>query len=422
MSFLSQNLAVIERRWPQLHESLCTTATNNLDVAYENNTVVINNIQLTSNYDRLSEAKLLVEQVDDNHSPVFVFGLGLGDHINRLIEVYPQREIKVCITNFKTASVSLSAVEHPWITHQNVQLLNANVVKQIPDDFVALVSELILADAENEQLRDNIFAELDERSKDKLTYEKNFNNLVALNEFNMLESGDFTALLSKYSGNQKAYIAAAGPSLEEHLYWLEKEQDNILLIAVDTAVPALIARNIVPDIIVMIDQHTHLFLENVDKGKMHRASLVYFPTANNNFVEQWSGDKYCAYGNTRDYNVVNASNPKPRLFSAGSVIHPTVDLAAQFGAKEIVLLGTDFSFINDKSHAAMPINIYTDDEIANTNHWIENGMGTKNRTLANYRTYLRELEKYIAKKSHIRFFNGSEQSAKIEGATLWNHS
>lgn len=47
---------------------------------------------------------------------------------------------------------------------------------------------------------------------------------------------------------------------------------------------------------------------------------------------------------------MNQGHSKGRLYCAGSVIHPAIDLVVKMGANKILLLGADFSFLDGKNH------------------------------------------------------------------------
>ncbi|WP_286265381.1 motility associated factor glycosyltransferase family protein [Thalassotalea atypica] len=421
MTTIDFHFETISNRWPEIYEKFRSQTASDVEIAYEQNTLVINNIQLTSNYDRDKEAKLIVETVPHHAREVNVFGVGLGDHIQVLLNRSAIVHVNVVILNYSVTLAALSAVDHPWLKDPRVNLIDASQIEDVSQPFCALISELVLANDNYSRLRDRVLVELDESGKLKNARKRNFENSLFLNEVNIVQDPDVSTLITKLAPVQKIYIAAAGPTLEDHLPWLAANNDNILIIAVDTAVPALVSMNIIPDVIFMIDEHTHMFFDSIDLDTLKKSVLVYFPTANNNFISRWPRDKFCAYGSTIDFNEINQKIRKSRLYSAGSVIHPSIDLGLQMGASEIILLGADFSFIDSKSHANLSAELYSKEEMSQSHHWVHNGQGGKNRTLANYRTYLRELEIYISRNRHVQFYNGSLRGALIEGTTLWQH-
>ena len=86
---------------------------------------------------------------------------------------------------------------------------------------------------------------------------------------------------------------------------------------------------------------------------------------------------------------------KAQLYVGGSVIHPAVDLAVKMGAAKITLFGADFAFPNNKTHAG-----WSDGDLGpnwvllGIGYWT--GMAQRVKTQLNFRSYLCELERYIA--------------------------
>jgi hypothetical protein len=98
------------------------------------------------------------------------------------------------------------------------------------------------------------------------------------------------------------------------------------------------------------------------------------------------------------------------------VIHPAVDLAVRMGAAQVTLFGADFAFPNDKTHAG-----WSDGDLGpqltHARHWVLDGHGGRVRTQLNFRSYLTELERYIARHPQVSFFNTSRDGALIAGTT-----
>ena len=105
------------------------------------------------------------------------------------------------------------------------------------------------------------------------------------------------------------------------------------------------------------------------------------------------------------------------MYVGGSVIHPAVDLAVKMGADRITLFGADFAFPMNKTHAG-----WNDGElgpaVSQAKHWVLDGHGQRVRTQLNFRSYLCELERYIAGHPQVRFFNSSRAGAMIVGTTF----
>jgi hypothetical protein len=101
----------------------------------------------------------------------------------------------------------------------------------------------------------------------------------------------------------------------------------------------------------------------------------------------------------------------------GSVIHPAIDLGVKMGASRITLFGADFAFPGGKTHTG-----WQDGDLGPqmniARHWVRDGRGNKVKTQLNFRSYLIELERYIALHPEVQFFNTSRDGALIDGTSF----
>lgn len=418
---LHNNLALIEKRWPNIFNKFDAVKLDSLHVEIEQNTLLVNGIQLTSNIDRESEAKLQAGLIPKDSEIAYVYGIGLGDLPALLVQRPCLKQLIVCILNIDLLVHVANVVDlTSWLSNIKVVLVDFSSIKDVYTPFSASPSDLILAQNSAAQLRDRIVLELDsefirERHKSISCW---FTDEIEKNKANIMASPGIDACFIKNSN--KIYIAAAGPTLKSHIFRLKENQKSnnpIPLIAVDAALKPLLLHDIVPDLVVTLDHASHLAFEGVDFSLLKSTALVFFPVVDANIPEQWAGKKYCAYTESSLYAEVDMKYPRGKLFSSGSVIHPTVDLAVQKGAKSVVLLGADFGFPNDETYAC-------GQEIVDTEHYIEsadwvlNGREEKITTMPSYRGYLRDLERYIEDNADVKFINGSIEGAKISGTIL----
>ena len=121
----------------------------------------------------------------------------------------------------------------------------------------------------------------------------------------------------------------------------------------------------------------------------------------------------CGYSASPIYATLR-QHSRAQLYVGGSVIHPAVDLAVKMGADRITLFGADFAFPMNKTHAG-----WSDGDLGPrvnlARHWVLDGHGERVRTQLNFRSYLCELERYIAGHPEVRFFNSSRAGAMIAG-------
>ncbi|HEY9043273.1 MAG TPA: 6-hydroxymethylpterin diphosphokinase MptE-like protein, partial [Rheinheimera sp.] len=223
-------------------------------------------------------------------------------------------------------------------------------------------------------------------------------------------------LFNSVEPGRDIFVIASGPSLElqcQYLYQRQQQSHAPLLIAVDTAVKALLAQQVVPDIVVTMDH-------KIGPGHLPCAklppttALVYFPLANPDLLAQFNGKRYVAMNQSKLFDSIRAELPADSLFIHGSVIHPAVALAVKMGARQLVLFGADFAFSANKTHAG-----WQDKQLglgyASATDWVENVQGEKVPTLRNLLTYRLGLERFIRAHPAVQFFNASTVGAVIAG-------
>lgn len=419
---LSKNLDVIERRWPKIHTKIQQANLDTLTVSLEQNTLLINDIQLTSSYDRTAEAELQSSRIPQSSSHAFVYGVGLGDVPLNLLQRKNLKSLTVAILNFDLLLHSLNAIDHTlWLSDKRINLTSAEQLRDVCKPFIALPTELIFASDESAKLRDRVMLELDH---DFIMVYHDEKNAVAVSEVDSNYSlltidTSVKALFNSFCG--RVYITAAGPTLSENYDELRRAKNsskNIKIIALDASVKALLNENIIPDFIISIDARSHKMFAGLDiEKKLAGIPLIYFPRLDHQFLTQWPGKRYCSYSDNALYQQYKTHYPDAALFTGGSVIHPAVDLAVKMGANEVVLLGADFGFPDNKTYVQGQSYDYTK-QFLSSPHWVINGRGERITTILNYRGYLRDLERYIETKPQIKFFNGSDKGARIEGTEL----
>lgn len=150
---------------------------------------------------------------------------------------------------------------------------------------------------------------------------------------------------------RKAIIAAAGPSLEEG-YRIMKDRDrDSFLLASDTALQHLLARDIVPDGVISIDcQHIsylHLMERLPDSTRLFpdlaSPHLVASRTGQPFFLA--SAHPFSRYiaKHWRSFPVVDSSG--------GNVTHAAVSLVLGLGATDIRIFGADYGYPRGEAYA-----------------------------------------------------------------------
>ncbi|MCL1090783.1 DUF115 domain-containing protein [Shewanella profunda] len=430
----ASNLNIIAKRWPIVAAAVKSQSIVHLDahlVNGRNQTISVNGIQLSSRHDRLAEARLFISTLPADTTKVTVYGVGMGDVPSLLIDNPKYTSIDVCILNLSVFALLLCYTDQSeWLSHPNINLI-ALPSSELHFPNIAITPDLTLVSDENATLRDLLVMELnrDFSNRRHKTDDPQILQRFADNRVFIANDPDAADLVKRHH-RYKAIVIGSGPSLEEHYPYLQQislSTSRPLIIAADTALRGLLHHKIKPDIVVCIDGLIASY--HLPLSETHDINLVYFPRVDPDVLTHWLGERFIAYGNSKIYDSLAYQTPKLRLFTNGSVIHPAIDLAVKLNAKEITLLGCDFCYCNNKSHAFWNDHPFDENDIKEqiwvkaivqkikeAKHWLINGKGQRVPTDLNLRAYLRYLERYIAKHPDVKFYQASLSGAKIRGS------
>jgi hypothetical protein len=415
-----ENARVIERRWPTLYTRLMLedSATIHAELSEGlGSTLSIGGIQLTSRHDRVREAGVQAASLPTSKAQLHVYGTGLGDLPNVLLERAELERLYIHILNGALFVLVLQLLDQrQWLDDPRVELLYAGDHTDIYTPFFALPSEMVLADDFNAKIRDRLVSEVHLSFNNRDFDPQSPMILQRLQDsLEVLLADDDVAQLFGTCAGQEIYVIGTGPSLEGHFEQLAAIREQALrplFICVDTAYRPLREHGVKPDLVVSIDQRIsfrHLPFEASDG-----IPLVYLPMSDPQVLSAWKGKRYGGYSASPIYAALRQQHPRAELYVGGSVIHPAVDLAVKMGAGCITLFGADFAFPMNKTHAG-----WSDGDlgpaVSQARHWVRDGHGRRVRTQLNFRSYLCELERYIVGHPEVRFFNSSRAGAMIAG-------
>lgn len=149
---------------------------------------------------------------------------------------------------------------------------------------------------------------------------------------------------------RRAFVTGAGPSLESQIAELRKIRDTGFLIASDTSLPALLSYGLKPDLVISIDCQLvsyHHFLRGLPDEVPLLLDLASPP------VLTRLTKRGIFFASSHPLSLYLSTHWRPLPFidtSGGNVSHAAVSLAEYLGAREIYLLGVDFSYPEGKAY------------------------------------------------------------------------
>lgn len=333
-----------------------------------------------SRYDPSGEARKQVATALDQQSHVLVLGFGLGYGLQELLLKLPagngERRVMVVEPDPMTFSAALSCRDlRPMLTDSRVEWCVGLNPDQIGDrwnqylDWTALEALAILEHPPT-LVR---FPKYFERVKEKVRYlcTKSKGNLVTLmyagtdfhtnNFLNVaptMRNPGVGRFFGRFSG-VPAVVVAAGPSLEKNVHLLREVRDRFLVIATDTALRQLVARDLRPDIVCAADPCYENSLDFVGMEEEREVVLAFEPMTHPDIIASFKGPKVgMTFGGGLGASLQPFREDIGKVVCWGSIATTCFDLARQCGCNPIIFLGLDLSFADGKLYAA---GSYSDD-------------------------------------------------------------
>ena len=423
INLFDRNIELLKKNNPQLADLVlaCPDASEEeLDCQIVNGretTVSVNGVQLTSRHDGLLQMQQMCDDLNPNVREVEVYGHGLGDIGNYLLDNYKDiTRINFHILNLSLFKILLSVVDFP-LDNPKIKWIYKKDSWVVRHPNIIYYPEVLMCDEPNRRLAEHLEGHLD-LSYSKESYETRKDEVVAQIKENIhyIKTGqDVTKLFNKAKG-KKAVVVSPGPSLEssiEKVKQLRADPDYVI-IAVDTASKFLHEQNVRIDYLVSIDHKNgkNEILSSFDKTEV----LVYAPSIKPELIKLFD-KSYIFYCDNATFRQFDSINRHGRLFCSGTVSHCAVDLAVRMGMKEVILFGYDFAFLNNVTHAGYhdqlsKLLIILDDQETVE---IKGTCGDILSTTKSFRFFLQDLEIYISRHPNVKFYNASKTGALIGG-------
>lgn len=380
----------------------------------ENNiTLSINNIFLHSKYYPSKEGEKFVELNEKFYrykDVVMVYGLGLGYHIEQLL--------KKCDENCKI--YIFDADKEVIRIADNLGSLE-NIRKDKRVKIFDKYSQEFLMDFVNvAQMVDDIlvYKPSVKLLSDEYMYLKNILEdynvaKIAVERFSKVMSGNYehnlrlrTPTIKEFFNSinvkrETVIIVAAGPSLDYDINTLKKLNGKVKIFSVGRALKILVKNGIKPDMITIIDSQ-EVVCNQLEGYENLDIPLCFLSTASRWAVANYNGPKYMFYNEENKDNII--------INTGKTVAVATLDIAIKGGANEIIFVGQDLGFVDNKRHAGT-INDVSEDGVYKK---VLSVNGSMINTNDGYMYFKRQIEKEIEQNPNVRFINCSK-GARIKG-------
>ncbi|MBE5896313.1 MAG: DUF115 domain-containing protein [Lachnospiraceae bacterium] len=214
---------------------------------------------------------------------------------------------------------------------------------------------------------------------------------------------------------KRAYLIAGGPSLDLVMKELTDRPRDSVIICAGTSAAKLMKNNIVPDVVIITDMSYNMYKQIHGKLDEKRTKLFYMSTANFKAVADFNGDKYLICQKGMPVAEEYATEHGYTVFETGGSVSTTaLDVCLRFKCSEIVCMGLDLAFTDNKTHASDTLD---DSSITNDGYMTYEVRGVRGdslRTSENLRSYHVWIERRIENEKKIKMINISN-GAYIQG-------
>lgn len=450
MEFLEKNLAMFQEHYPKYYETLKEAleegkySFENLEVVETrdgNQALVINKdenvIRLNSVYRPFAETKKWADQYEFQNMEISVlmFGIGNGyfarEMVSRLqgdalVYLYePDMEIFLfALHHFDFTDIFMDnrvlffveGMNEEIFQHEFSKRLHWSAIptqihcehpgyKELYREKYVWFTAIIKKEDEIELVNRNTMAAMSHNIPENVIRNLHF----------IKESNYSTEFIDDIPDEVPVIIVSAGPSLDKNMEELRRAKGKALILATDTAVKYLVAKDIPFDAMVSIDSKKTI--KHLQDEKCANVPLFCVPEARNIIMERHTGRKIWFEGM---YYIENLYKKFNRIFpqynTGGSVATAAMMLGIALGFKRFVLIGQDLAYGDGATHAGGVVKkIRSEEEGMEMVEGIDGNMIKSRYDWVIYRDWF---EKVIEAKKDIEVIDATEGGALIHGSTI----
>lgn len=342
-------------------------------------TIEKNNKMIHSQYNPKKEAATLATLPNiNNTSMIIVIGFGLGYHIQEILNFIKDRQIPIFIfpLDEEILYTAFCNKDLHFLTDKRIHLLWQknrfeefyHWLNQIPVSqfkgyrMIKLPGEINLAS----QVKKNLLSPINEILKEYF-----YNQLTSLqmikkwilnameNLVYLSDSLDYKKIMEKVQG-KPGMVVSAGPSLKKSIPFINRfKQNNGVILCVDTALRSLLESGIVPDIIISVDAQFQNYRDFEKKIHFDKPLLMCDITCYSRIARDYhsplcffKSEKIAYYPHHLIQKLeLIAGKELMEVISGGSVSISALDIAVKLKLNPILLIGQDFSYCPELSHA-----------------------------------------------------------------------
>ena len=381
------------------------------------------------------DEKILIKDKESLYF-LIIYGVGLGFHIEKLLEKINIKNIILVEENIEFLIASLYTVDWEEIFKKsNIKIVLGKDHNKLANATVSYIRQI------NETYSYRVFFYIHYGSKNIKKFKNELKNLIFEENAKWgffddeLESIKNTLINIKnrvpiYTGKSKIkntlplFIVASGPSLEYSLDFIKEYQNSAMVFSCGTALRPLLKNDILPDFEIVIERMKNTYdslLENASVDELKNIKIIgvnpIYPDVFKLGKKNYMLPRFPDSGASFFFEYYNL----PKLaFIAPTVTNMALEFGLHLGFKEIYLFGTDMGFKDKSRHHAKDSIYYKDRSEFETKTMeiykeLDGNFGGKVFSTMIYEMTRKFLEKSIESNPDAKVYNTSD-GAKIEGA------
>ncbi|MBI5749747.1 MAG: motility associated factor glycosyltransferase family protein [Nitrospinae bacterium] len=427
-----------------------------------------NDILLHSSHDPVNEGDRFAEASGiKGGDTVLLYGFGLGYHVDSILRAVG-KDGNLLIIELNREILSAAFIERDisnMLSQSNLWIITGDSEAEVSAIFLRYTSEKWDSLPDNnkkviifspslkcmpdgfEKIR-NAFEMLQMDRRFSVLLGGTENRNFRLNREAVLKSEGIKELFGKFKG-LPGILVSSGPSLDPSLSQLKSLSKNVIIMAVDSALHALIRNDIKPDFTISIDPQEFSYIHLTDYFDSY-VPLIFLPTSNPVVVKKYKGEKFITlkkYEGQGARGKGQGIEDKGYTEGGGSVSCIALDILIKLGANPIILVGQDCAF---------PGNRFYSNAISEGERWFEmiNGFymlrdihkekiseqktvyvtdrfGLSIPTHENLYGYIRNIEEIVKREKDVSFYNLNSKGVGFRGVEdipslsrikeLWNY-
>lgn len=366
------------------------------------------------------EAELIANKyIKDSTCKVCIVGYAMGYIANYLIKIQSIDNIYIYEPDINILKIGFHYTDMKELlvdkrVHIEYDPVLEKFARDVDSSWTVIVHRPTMKSIDNKDIRESLedfFIKQSSVFSQKKLLDNNFYyNLKHNNNYHYVDEL-YTQFL-----NKKVVLVAAGPSTEKAISKgeiIKYRENGYIIVCVGTILKLLDMYNNKPDYVFMIDAQSSMI--NQIKGvNTEKYNLIYFPTLSMNVVSEWKGDRYMALQMGYEPSEKLSLSKGLMLFdTGGSVSTFAIDLPLRFHCSEIVCIGLDLAYVDDKRHAGESTKVNNMDDRLREVACVRGGRIKTSKNLDNYRKWI-EKRLYDREEKDVILINKSE-GAYIKG-------